>query len=52
MLGWFLVDATASAVHGAWFNVWMIDVPSLLAVALPWTLALRRSSAASARPPR
>jgi hypothetical protein len=52
MLGWFLVDATASAVHGAWFNVWMIDVPSLLAVALPWSLALRRSSAASARPPR
>jgi hypothetical protein len=41
MLAWFLVDATASAVHGAWFNVWMIDVPSLLAVALPWWLARR-----------
>jgi hypothetical protein len=41
MLAWFLVDATASAAHGAWFNVWMIDVPSLLAVALPWWLALR-----------
>jgi hypothetical protein len=41
MLGWFLVDATGSVVHGAWFNVWMIDVPSLLAVALPWWLARR-----------
>jgi hypothetical protein len=42
MLAWFVVDATASAAHGAWFNVYMIDVPSLLAVALPWWLALRR----------
>lgn len=41
MLGWFLVDATLSAVHGAWFNVWMIDVPSLIAVAIPWQLARR-----------
>jgi len=41
MLAWFFVDVTASAVHGAWFNVWMIDVPSLFAVALPWWLALR-----------
>ncbi|MCX4246280.1 hypothetical protein [Paraliomyxa miuraensis] len=51
MLGWFLVDATLSAAHGAWFNVWMIDVPSLLAVALPWLLARRAlpSSEASAR---
>lgn len=41
MLGWFIVDATASVVHDAWFNVWLIDVPSLLALALPWWLALR-----------
>jgi hypothetical protein len=41
MLGWFLVDATLSAVHGAWFNVWMIDAPSLLGVAVPWWLARR-----------
>lgn len=41
MLAWFLVDATASAAHGAWFNVWMIDVPSLVAVAVPWWLAVR-----------
>jgi hypothetical protein len=41
MLAWFLIDASQSAVHGAWFNVWMIDLPSLGAVALPWWLALR-----------
>lgn len=41
MLAWFLVDASASAAHGAWFNVWMIDLPSLVAVALPWWLAMR-----------
>lgn len=41
MLGWFLVDATASALHDAWFNVWMIDVPSLVALAVPWWLAMR-----------
>ena len=41
MLAWFVVDASASAVHGAWFNVWMIDVPSLVAVAVPWWLAAR-----------
>lgn len=41
MLGWFLVDAPLSALHGAWFNVWMIDVPSLVGVAVPWALARR-----------
>ena len=41
MLAWFVVDAAASLVHGAAFNVWMIDVPSLLAVAVPWWLAHR-----------
>ena len=41
MLGWFLVDATASAMHDAWFNVVMIDLPSLVAVALPWWWAWR-----------
>jgi len=41
MMGWFLVDATASIWHDAWFNVWMIDLPSLVALALPWSLATR-----------
>ena len=41
MEGWFLVDATASAMHEAWFNVWMIDLPSLLAVMVPWWWARR-----------
>lgn len=41
MLAWFVFDASASALHGAWFNVWMIDVPSLVAVAIPWWLAAR-----------
>jgi len=36
MMGWFLVDATASLWHGAWFNVWMIDLPSLATVGIPW----------------
>ena len=41
MLAWFFVDSTADIVHGAWFNVWMINIPSLLAVLIPATLASR-----------
>lgn len=46
MLSWFVVDATGSVLHGAWFNVWMVDAPSLLAVALPWAFARRGCHAA------
>ncbi|MEZ4326976.1 MAG: hypothetical protein R3B40_17290 [Polyangiales bacterium] len=45
MLAWFVVDATGSALHGAWFNVWWVDAPSLAAVAIPWALARRETRA-------
>jgi hypothetical protein len=44
MLAWFAVDATGSALHGAWFNVWLVDAPSLLAVLAPCALAWRATA--------
>lgn len=41
MLAWFLVDSTACLLHGGMFNVLMINVPSMLAVALPWAWCRR-----------
>lgn len=35
VLGWFIVDSTMCLWHGAWFNVAMINVPTLVAVGLP-----------------
>ena len=41
LLAWFVVDSAGSIAQGAWFNVLMINVPSLLAVGLPAVLATR-----------
>lgn len=35
VLTWFLVDSAASIAHGAWFNVWIVNVPCLTALAIP-----------------
>jgi hypothetical protein len=35
ILLWFVIDSTLSILHGALFNVWMINVPSLLIILLP-----------------
>jgi hypothetical protein len=35
ILLWFTIDSTLSILHGAFFNVWMINVPSLLIILLP-----------------
>ncbi|MGE0784691.1 MAG: hypothetical protein AB7S26_03310 [Sandaracinaceae bacterium] len=41
MLAWFVLDASISALEGAWFNVLWVDVPSLAVVLVPATIALR-----------
>lgn len=35
LLLWFITDSTLSILHGAFFNVWMINIPSLLLTLLP-----------------
>lgn len=44
MLAWFGVDTTMSIVHGAWFNVLQVNLPSLLATLAPLLFALRREA--------
>jgi hypothetical protein len=39
MLAWFCVDSTTGVLHGAWFNLAMVNIPSLFAVAIPWWFA-------------
>jgi len=39
---WFVVNSAMSLVHGAAFNVWMINVPAVVALAIPTWWALRR----------
>ncbi len=41
VLAWFCVDSVGCALQGAWFNIALVNVPSLLLVALPWWLAVR-----------
>jgi len=35
MLLWFVIDSTLSISHGAFFNVWMINIWTLVLVGLP-----------------
>ncbi len=35
ILLWFVTDSTLSILHGAFFNVWMINIPSLLLTLIP-----------------
>lgn len=35
ILLWFVIDSAMSTLHGAFFNVWMINLPVLLLVILP-----------------
>lgn len=35
ILLWFVIDSTLSLFHGAFFNVWMINIPSLLLTIVP-----------------
>ncbi|MCA9644347.1 MAG: hypothetical protein KC492_26815, partial [Myxococcales bacterium] len=30
LLSWFLIDSFVSARHGAWFNIWMINIVPLV----------------------
>ena len=46
VLAWFSVDTLGCAAQGAWFNIALINLPSLLALGVPWSLAAR----AAARP--
>ena len=46
MLLWFIVDSSLSLLHGAAFNVWMINLSPLL-VFLPPLIATRQAFASS-----
>ena len=35
LLSWFVLDSTISVLHGAWFNVYLINVVTLLGQGLP-----------------
>ncbi|MFK7935653.1 MAG: hypothetical protein AB8G22_19220 [Saprospiraceae bacterium] len=35
MLMWFVVDSTACICYGAWFNVWLINIPSFILILIP-----------------
>ncbi len=48
LLSWFLVDSVASAIAGAWFNVWMINLAPLLIFGLPLALSRGRLEPAGA----
>lgn len=41
MVVWFLIDSSLSVVHGAFFNVWMINVWPLILVLLPLVMTRR-----------
>jgi hypothetical protein len=41
ILLWFLIDSTLSIVHGAFFNVWMINIPSLLLIMIPLLFTIK-----------
>jgi len=35
VMAWFVVDSSMSILHGAWFNVVVVNVPTLVAMAYP-----------------
>lgn len=41
MLLWFVVDSAMSTLHGAFFNVWMINLSTLVLVGLPLLMTRR-----------
>lgn len=41
ILLWFVTDSTLSMLHGALFNVWMINIPSLVLTLLPLLMTYR-----------
>lgn len=48
---WFTVDSAVSIVHGAWFNVLMINLTTLVLVGLPLAMTYRAFPAASGDAP-
>ncbi|MCA9610669.1 MAG: hypothetical protein KC619_33970 [Myxococcales bacterium] len=48
MTAWFVVDTGACLVHGAWFNILQINLPSYVGTMLVWAVAMRREGAARA----
>jgi len=42
LLAWFLVDSAACCIHGAYFNVAMVNIPALLILGIP--LAMLRKA--------
>lgn len=41
MLAWFVVDTSVTVLEGAWFNLVLVAVPSLIAVIVPSTIFAR-----------
>jgi len=46
---WFVLDTAACAIIGAWWNVWMVNVPALCLTLVPAALATTSARAAKAR---
>lgn len=42
VLAWFLLDSTITVLEGAWFNLWMVNLPCLVLVSVA-TVATARS---------
>lgn len=49
MTVWFVLDTSLSALHGAWFNIVQVNLPSYLAAVIPWAFSYAASRAASGR---
>lgn len=41
MLLWFVVDSEVSIHHGAWFNVWMVNLVPVALIGLPLAMTFR-----------
>ncbi len=41
LLLWFTVDSTVSIMHGAWFNLYLVNVPTLIAIGMPLLMTRR-----------
>lgn len=44
LLSWFVIDSWVSAIHGAWFNIWMINLGPLIFVGVLLILWTPRGS--------
>lgn len=48
LLTWFVIDSVFSGLHGAYFNIWLVNLPCLLIMGVP-LLMLRNAFAGRSR---